>query len=139
VIRAEEREGVLDGVAAFDGEKGGEASCGFGGEDVAGGEAELHLGVAAELLVDGVDEGEGAMGEAAFPLGWLDPDGEELSGEVSGAGGGEVEVAATEFGGEVPLLVGETLGCVGVGVEDEGCAVDLFGIRELGRQNLFPW
>ena len=55
VVSAEEWEGVLDGVAAFDGEKGGEPSCGLGGEDIVGGEAELHLvGVAAELLVDGV-------------------------------------------------------------------------------------
>ena len=109
-------------------------------EDVVGGEAELHLvRVAAELLVDSVDEGEGAVGESALPLRGFDPDGEELSGEVSGLGGGEVEVASREFGGEVPRLVGEALGGVGVGVEDEGGAVDLFRGRGWRHEFILSW
>ena len=74
------------------------------------------------------DEGEGAVGEASGPLRGLDPNGEDLSGEVAGAGGVEVEVAGAVGGGEVPGFVGEALRCVGVGVEDEGGAVHSFGV-----------
>ncbi len=69
VVDAEEGEGVLDGVAAFDAHEDGELSGGVGGEDVGWGEAEGEVvGMAADLFEDGVDEGEGAVGEAAGPV-----------------------------------------------------------------------
>jgi hypothetical protein len=53
-------------VAAFDAHEDGEFSGGVGGEDVLRGEAEGEVvGAAADLFADGVDEGEGAVGEAA--------------------------------------------------------------------------
>lgn len=37
-------------------------------------------------------------------------------------------MAALEVVGEVPLLIGETLGCVGVGVEQEYVRLDVGGV-----------
>ena len=88
VESAEALEGVFDGVAALEPEQDAELSRGAGGEDVSGGEAEGEVGrVSADLLVDGFDEGEGAVGEMAGELVGLDPDGKELGGQVAATGG----------------------------------------------------
>ncbi len=89
--------------------------------------------MAANLLVDGIDEIEGAGEEVAGVLGGFDPDGEELGGEVSPAGCREGDHAGAEVrGGEVPTIVEETLGGVGVGVDDERGLVDGFGFVHAG-------
>jgi hypothetical protein len=75
--------------------------------------------VFAELFVDAVDELQGAEDVAAAPLVGLDPDGEELGGEVAGARGRQIEHAGSERAGEVPALVDEALRGVGVAVDDQ--------------------
>ena len=99
MVEAEESEGVLDGVAALDAEEDGEFVGGAGGEDFFGGSAEGKFGgMAADLLADGIEEGEGAEGEArAGTLRGIGPEGEELGGEIAATGGGEVEVAGGAF------------------------------------------
>ncbi len=79
------------------------------------------------LLEDGVDELKGAAGVVALVEFGLDPDGEELGAEVALFGGGEVEIAAVERLGEVVVVVEHALGRVGVGVDDDGGAVDDLG------------
>src|SRR5581483_6944721 len=69
-----------------------------------------------------------AMGEAAAPLGGLDPDGEELGVEAAGARGVEVEHAAAEITGEVPAFIHEALRGVGVAVDDQRGEVNCCGI-----------
>ena len=61
----------------------------------------------------------------------LDPDGEELCGEVAGAGGFQVEHAGSERAGEIPTLVDESLRRVGVSVEDKRLGMDELGIRHV--------
>lgn len=87
----------------------------------------------ADLFEDGVEQGEGAGGEAVLPLRGLGPEGEEGGGEVSFAGGGEGEMAGSvggvEGAGEVPGLIQNALRGVDVGVDDEGAAMDCERIR----------
>jgi hypothetical protein len=95
VVEAEESEGVLDGVAALDAEEDGELVGGADGEEFFGRSAEGEFrGMAADLLADGVEEGESAEGvtRAGTLLG-IGPEGEELGGEIAAAGSGEIEVA----------------------------------------------
>ncbi len=68
------------------------------------------------------------MDVTAAPFVGLDPDGEELRGEVAGAGRFQVEHSGTERAGEVPGLVDEALGCVSVAVDDERLGVEEGGI-----------
>jgi len=125
VVEAEEAEVGFDGMAAFDADEGGEDVVGVGLDDVRGGEAKAHgIRVFADLLVDAVDELEGAEGEAASPLLGLDPGGEELGGEVAGASGFEVQHAVAEGRGKVPGFIDKALGGVGVGVDDDGGTMD---------------
>jgi hypothetical protein len=91
--------------------------------------------MAANLLEDTVDQGEGAVSEAATPGAWLGPDGEEFSGEIAAPGGVKVEVTGAQSGGEVPGFVNEALGSVGVRVNDEGGGVKLVGIGVASRGN----
>ena len=145
MVEAEESEGVLDGVATLDTEEDGEFICGAGGENFFGRSAEGELGgMAADLLADGIEEGEGAEGVArAGTLRGIGPEGEELGGEIAAAGGGEIEMAGGlvrdgERRGEVPRLVDEALWSVGVGVDDEGGGVDGGGVgRDGGRVRHF--
>jgi hypothetical protein len=71
------------------------------------------------LSIDGVDQLQRAVGVAALVALRLDPDGKKLRAEVSGARGVEVQIAVAERGGEVILLVEETLRGVGVAVDGE--------------------
>ena len=130
VVVAEECEGVLDGVAAFDAHEDGELALAVGGKDVVGGDAELELvGMVADLFEGAVDEFKGAEGGAvAGVLVGVDPDGEELGVEVALLRAVVVEHAAFERVGEVPVLIDEALGGVGVGVDDDGGLVDLGGV-----------
>ncbi len=127
VVVAEEGEGVLDGVAAFDAHEDGEFSLAVGCDDLIGGGAELEfVRCAADLLEGGVDEGEGAAGGGiSGVLAGVDPDGEELCVEVALLRGVVVEHAAVEWVGEVPVFVDEALRGVGVGVDDDGTGVDI--------------
>lgn len=115
-------------MSAFETEKHGEFAGGAGGENVVGGEAEGEgVGVAGYLLEGGVGEGEGLPGVSADGvLVWVYPEGEELGGEVAGARGGEVDHARAEGVRKGPA-VEETLGRVGVGVDDQGLMMDVFG------------
>ena len=134
VVEAQEAEVGFYGVAAFDADERGEDAVNVGLDDVFGGKAEAHgVGVFADLLVDAVDELQGAEGEAAAPCGGLDPGGEELGGEVAGAGGFEVQHAAVERVGEVPGFVDEALRGVGVSVDDDGGSVDFGGIGHVAE------
>ena len=94
----------------------------MGGDDVIGGGAERELVRSfANLLESAVDEFEGAAGGGVGGvLAGVDPDGEELGVEVALLCGVVVEHAAVERVGEVPVLVDEALGGVGVGVDDDG-------------------
>ncbi len=83
--------------------------------------------MALGLLVDGVNEREGAMRELAFELG-LDPDGKEFGAEVAVADLVEVNVAATGVGGDVEVFVEEALRRVGVSVNHDGGIVDGAGV-----------
>ncbi len=74
------------------------------------------------------------MSVASTPLGGFGPDGEELCGEIGGAGGVEVQVAAGERAGEAPGLVGEALRGVGVGIDDEGLRGSLHFRYVCGRR-----
>ena len=67
-------------------------------------------------------------------FGGLDPDGEELGGEVAAAGRVEGDHAAVVCGwrGEVPAVVEEALRGVGVSVDDDGGAVDFKSLGEEG-------
>ena len=90
--------------------------------------------MAAGLLADGIEKGEGAKGVARIgATNRIGPQSEELCGEIAAAGGGEIEMAGGLIGdgerrGEVPGLVDETLRSVCVGVDDEGGGVDGSGI-----------
>ena len=55
----------------------------------------------------------------------LDPDGEELRAEVAFVDGVEIELAAVERIAEVEVLIDEALRRVGMGVDDDGGAIDL--------------
>jgi hypothetical protein len=57
----------------------------------------------------------------------LDPDGEELGAEVAFADGGQIKVAAAEGVGEVKVFIHKALRGVGVGVDDEGGAMNACG------------
>jgi hypothetical protein len=80
--------------------------------------------VFADLFEDAVDELQGAEGVAAAPFAGLDPGGEELGGEVAGAGGFEVQHAVAAWVCEVPGIVDETLWRVGVRVDDDSGTMD---------------
>ena len=133
VVVAEEAEGVLDGVAAFDAHEDGEFSLLVRCDDLIGGGAELEfVGCAADLLEGGVDEFEGAAGGGVGGvLAGVDPDGEELRVEIALLCGVVVEHAAVEWVGEVPVLVDEALRGVGVGVDDDSARVHLGGVGHL--------
>lgn len=120
--RAQEAERVFDGVAAFKTEQDGEATFGASGEDVGWSEAEAQfLRMKANLFERSIEELEGAVGVGSGGvLFGVDPECEELCGEVAGAGGGEVDHAGAEIRCEVPMLIEEALGSVGVGIDDEG-------------------
>lgn len=137
VVSAQECEGALDGVSTLDPHEDRKFASGFGGEDIGGRKAKSKfVRVATDLVQDSVDEGHGAMGESTFPGDGLGPDGEELGCEVSAAGGLEIEVARVERrGDEVPGLVDETLGCVGVSVDDEGRGVYLQHLGLWGQRH----
>ena len=84
-----------------------------------------------DLLLDGVDQDESAAGKVALVGRGINPDGEKLGAEVSLFSGFEIPVAAVERIAEVVVLVDEALGCVGVRVDDDGGALDLFGSKIL--------
>ncbi len=79
-----------------------------------------------DLLLDGVDEDECAPRELALVGLGIDPDGEELRAKVALCRGFEIEVAAVERIAEVEVFIDEALGRIGVGVDDDGGALDLF-------------
>ena len=81
------------------------------------------------LLLDGVDQDERAAREVTLVRPGIDPDGEELGAEVALFGGFEIPVAAVERIAEIEVLVDEALRRVGVGVDDDGGAFDLFGSK----------
>lgn len=84
------------------------------------------------MFESGFDEGEGtAGGGVGGILAGVDPHGEELGGEVSLLCGVVVEHAAVERVCEVPVLVGESLRGVCVGVDDDGGVVNGGGIGHL--------
>jgi len=114
-------------VAAFDAHEDGEFSSAVGFDDLVGGGAELELvGSFADLFEGAVDEFEGAAGGGVGGvLAGVDPDGEELRVEIALLCRVVVEHAAVERVGEVPVLVDEALGRVGVGVDDDSAGVDL--------------
>ena len=82
--------------------------------------------MAGYLPGDGVEEFKGALGmEVRRVLGGVDPEGEELGGEVAGAGGFKVyRACAQRAGDEVPGLVEHALWGVGVAVDDESFGVE---------------
>jgi hypothetical protein len=75
--------------------------------------------MAADLFEHAVNQAEGAMGEAALPGLRLGPDGEEFGGEVALSGGLEIQMAAAQRAGLVPVFVDEALWRVSVGVDDQ--------------------
>ena len=120
-------------MAAFDAHEDGEFAGFVGGDDVVGGGAEGELVRSfANLLESAIDEFEGAAGGGVGRvLIGVDPDGEELGVEVAFLCGVVVEHAAVERVGEVPVLVDEALGGVGVGVDDNRAGVDFCGVGHL--------
>jgi hypothetical protein len=121
VVLAQQGERVLDGVAALDAHERGELVLAMGLLDAFGRGDELDLvGMFGDLLLDGVDQLQGAAGVLALVEGGLDPDGEELGAQVALVDGVEVEVAAVERVGEVEVLIEKALRGVGVGVDDDG-------------------
>jgi hypothetical protein len=70
-------------------------------------------------------------------LAGVDPDGEELRVEVAFSCAVVVEHAAVEGVGEVPVLVDEALGSIGVGVDDDGFGVDFCSVGHLLSCGLF--
>jgi hypothetical protein len=115
-------------VAALDAHQRGELVVAMRGDDVGGREGHPHLvGMLRRLLVDGVDQLQRPPGVMIFVEVGLDPDGEELRAEVALVRGVEVQLPAVERIGQVEVLVDETLRRVGVGVDDDGGAVELTG------------
>ena len=123
---AEEAEGVLDGMAAFDAHEGGDLVLLVGAYDVVGGgrEDEVVRVGGDDVGANGVDHGEGAVGGVVvLDVGGVDVDGEELGGEEAFHAG---EVGLTEFVGLGDVVAGDGLGgYVVVGVDEEGLAGDL--------------
>lgn len=76
-----------------------------------------------QLRMDGVEELAGALGGLAWEAARVGPDGEELRGEMALPGCFKIEVAAGERAGQVVVVVEEALGRVGMGIDDEGGAV----------------
>ena len=72
---------------------------------------------------------ERAARELALVRSGLDPDGEELRAQVSLLRGFEVPVAAVERIGKVVVLVDKALRRVGMRVDHDGGAFDLFGSK----------
>ncbi len=136
VIHAKEREGILDGMAAFDSDEAGDF-VGFADlEDFVGGAREGEgFGIASDHAVDEVDLLEGLAGGAAGD--------HEAGGNVSspelGAEAAEFEAGdvGVEIGpgvfGEVEVIEGHAglsahfVGEIVVAVDDEGFAVDAPG------------
>ena len=118
VVLAEKGEGVLDGVAAFNSHERGELVVAMSFFDARRCGDELNLiGVSGDLLLDRVDQLEGAAGILAFIELGLDPDGKELGAEVALVDGVEVEISFAARIGEIEVLVKEALGRVGVGIK----------------------
>ena len=121
---AKEGQGVLDAVAALEAEEDGEATFLFGGEDAGGGEAEAEVGRVALRIccVTASRSSKGTVGMGGGGvLGGIDPEGEELGGEVACAGGGQVDGASAKGAcDEVPGLIQDALGGVGMSVYNEG-------------------
>src|ERR1022692_1031093 len=91
-------------------------------------------GVLGHLLLDGVDQLQGAAGVLTFVECGLDPDGEELRAEVAVVKRLQVEVAVAEWIGQVKVLINKALRRVGMGVDDQCGAMDqVSGLALWGR------
>jgi len=116
-------------VAALNAHEGGELVVAVGLLNAGRGGDELDLvRVPRDLLLDGVDQLQGAAGVLALVLDGFDPDGEELRAQVAFVDGVEIEIAAVERIGEVKVLIDKALRGVGVGVDDDGGVMDPFGL-----------
>ena len=90
------------------------------GQDVLGAEGHHHfVGMAARLLVHGVDHVERALDLLPLVNLGIDPDGPELGAEVAGLDLVEVHVAFAGVLREVEVLVHKTAGRVGMGIDDK--------------------
>ena len=128
VVLAQQGERVFDGVAAFDSHERGDLVFAVGEFDALGRGDEHHLVlVLGHLLLDGVNQDQRPARELTLVGTGIDPDGEELGAEVSLLRGFKIPVAAVERIGKVVVLVDKTLRRVGVGVDHDGGAFDLFG------------
>ena len=137
VVSAEESEGVLDGMAAFDADEAGDFVGFAGGEDFVGGAGEGEgVGIARNHSVDEVDLFEGLAGGAAgdHEAGG-DVCGPELGAEAAEFEAGDVgvEVGAGVLG-DVEVVEGHAgfgahfVGEVVVAVDDEGFAMNAPGL-----------
>src|ERR1700722_3266785 len=83
--------------------------------------------MARRLLIDGVDEIKGVMGEVALIRLRFDPDRKEFGTQVSGPSFVEADVAVILGIGrsDVVAFVEKALGCVGMRVDDDRRVLDL--------------
>ncbi len=123
-------ERVFDGVAAFDPEQHAELFGGVRCENVRRRQAERELvWMPGDLIEYCVKQRAGAARVGVRGMfGGVDPQGEELGGEVACAGGVEVQHAGAERSGEVPAVVEEALRGVGVAVDNDGGGVNAGGV-----------
>jgi len=115
---------VLDGMSAFDAHERREFLLLVSAFDVFDRVGHYHaVGMPGDLLVHGVDEIEGVLGEMFFGYGtWIDPNGEELSAKISRANFVEADVSNV-FGigvADIEVLVKKTLRRIGVSIHDNG-------------------
>ena len=112
---------VLDGVTTFDSHQGRKFFLLVGALDVIHGKRHHHsIRMARCLLVDGIDQIEGVLGEVALIGFRFDPDGKELSAQVSGASFVKADVAEI-FGigrTDIEVIVEKTLRRVSMCVDD---------------------
>ena len=85
------------------------------------------VGMLRRLLVNGIDQLQGAPRVVALVKVRLDPDREELRAKVALLGRVEIEIAAIELVGKVVVLVDQPLRRIGMRVDNDSGVVYSFG------------